>query len=85
LFFIFGIVFLGSAIFIIGEVLTFVVGAFMFYERYRNTLYLLADVFLIADLALASSQVVGVLAIVGYVLMYVALGDTINKLTSPTP
>ena len=83
MFFIFGIVFLGSAIFIIGEVLTFVVGAFMFYERYRNTLYLLAGVFLIADLA--SSQVVGVLAVLGYVLMYVALGDTINKLTSPTP
>ncbi len=62
---------------LIGYVLTFVVGAFKLYRRYKNPLYMAAGILFAADAALALVGASGMLALVGYVLMYAALKHTL--------
>jgi uncharacterized membrane protein len=76
---------IGAIIALIGNILTFVVGAFTLQCRYQNSLYMAASILFILDIALFSVNLSGILALVGYVLMYIALGDTINKLSTAAP
>jgi Protein of unknown function (DUF973). len=75
-----GVVGIGAILGIIGDVLTFVVGAFKLHGRYQNTLYMVAGILYVIDLVLALLNAGGILTLVGHVLMYIALGDTVNKL-----
>jgi hypothetical protein len=87
-----GGVFIGYAIIFIGHVLTFVVGAFKLHGRYRNHLYVAAGTFFVLSIfltpiGLLRLDVVLTLAglsitAVGYVLMHIALGGTIEKLNT---
>jgi hypothetical protein len=75
----------------VGYVLTFVVGVFKLYGKYRNPLYMAVGILLILDIfltfiGLRLLDIISTLAglgttAVGYVLMYIALGNTIKKLT----
>ena len=76
---------IGGTIVLIGYVLTFVVGTFTLQCRYQNSLYMAAGIFFILDIALFLVNLSGILALVGYVLMCIALGDTINKLSTAAP
>ncbi|AKT35619.1 Phosphoglycerol transferase, alkaline phosphatase superfamily [Pyrobaculum sp. WP30] len=77
-----GVLLIGGIIAIIGNILTFVVGAFKLYSRYQNSLYMAAGILFIIDIALILVGFSGILSLVGYILMYIALGDTINKLST---
>ena len=79
-----GVLLIGGIIAIIGNILTFVVGAFNLYSRYQNSLYMAAGILFIIDIALILVGFSGILSLVGYILMYIALGDTINRLTTAT-
>ena len=83
----FGVLVIGAIIALIGNILTFVVGAFKLHSRYQNSLYMAAGILFVIDIALLLVGFSGILTLVGYILMYIALGDTINKLstTAPTP
>ncbi len=72
-----GVLLIGGIIAWIGYVLTFVVGAFKLHSRYRNPLYMAAGILLAVDTALALVGASGVLTLVGYVLMYIALKHTL--------
>jgi len=74
----------------IGYVLTFVVGAFKLHRKYRNPLYMAAGTLFVLDIALSLIGVLNIdfiilvglgkiLTVVGYALMYIALGNTIKK------
>jgi hypothetical protein len=80
-----GVPLIGAIIAWIGNILTFIVGAFLLYSKYQNSLYMAASILFILDIALFSVNLSGILALVGYVLMYIALGDTINKLSTAAP
>ena len=79
----------------IGYVLTFVVGAFKLYGKYRNPLYTAVGILFVISIFLtfaglrmlnAASTLAGLgTAAAGYVLMYIALGGTIKELTTPQP
>jgi hypothetical protein len=73
---------IGGIIAFIGNILTFVVGAFKLHSRYQNSLYMAAGILFILDIALFLVGFPGILSLVGYILMYIALGDTINKLST---
>jgi len=77
-----GVLIIGGIIAFIGNILTFVVGAFKLHGRYQNSLYMVAGVLFVIDIALMFLGMSGILTLVGYILMYIALGDTINKLTT---
>jgi Protein of unknown function (DUF973). len=79
-----GVLLIGGIIAFIGNILTFVVGAFNLYSRYQNSLYMAAGILFIIDIALILVGFSGILSLVGYILMYIALGDTINRLTTAT-
>ena len=76
----------------IGYVLTFGVGAFKLYGKYRNPLYVVAGIFFVLSIFLTFTGLLGLDAAltlvglggtaVGYVLMYTALGGTIKKLNT---
>ena len=74
-----GVIIIGGIIAFIGNILTFVVGAFKLHSRYQNSLYMAAGILFILDIALLLVGFSGILSLVGYILMYIALGDTINK------
>ncbi len=78
----FGVLLIGGVIAFIGDILTFVVGAFKLHNRYQNFLYMAAGILFVADFALLLVGFSGILTLVGYVLMYMALGGTINKLSA---
>jgi hypothetical protein len=83
--------YVGYIIAFIGNILTFVVGAFKLYGKYRNPLYMAAGVLFVLAIFLtpigllwldAVLTLVGLgITAIGYFLMYIALGDTIKKLT----
>jgi hypothetical protein len=81
----FGVLVIGAIIALIGNILTFVVGAFKLQSRYQNSLYMAAGILFVIDIALLLVGFSGILTLVGYVLMYIALGDTINKLSTAAP
>jgi hypothetical protein len=75
---------IGGIIGLIGNILTFVVGAFKLHSRYQNSLYMVAGIFFVVDIILVFLGLGGILSAVGYVLIYIALSDTINKLSTAT-
>jgi hypothetical protein len=79
-----GVLLIGGIIGLIGNILTFVVGAFMLHSRYQNSLYMVAGILFIIDILLMFLGFGGILTAVGYILMYIALSDTINKLSTAT-
>jgi hypothetical protein len=80
-----GVFLIGGIIaFFIGDILTFVVGAFKLHGKYQNSLHMDAGILFVVDIALLLVGVSGILTLVGYILMYIALGDTINRLTTAT-
>ena len=79
-----GVLLIGGIIAWIGNILTFVVSAFTLHSRYQNSLYMAAGILFILDIALFLVGFSGILSLVGYILMYIALGDTINKLSTAT-
>jgi len=81
----FGVLVIGAIIALIGNILTFVVGAFLLYSKYQNSLYMAAGILFVIDIAMSHVGFSGILTLVGYVLMYIALGDTINKLSTAAP
>jgi hypothetical protein len=80
-----GVLLIGGIIAWIGNILTFVVSAFTLHSRYQNSLYMAAGILFILDIALFLVGFSGILSLVGYILMYIALGDTINKLSTAAP
>jgi hypothetical protein len=90
----FGVIIIGGIISLIGHILTFMLGAFRLHSRYQNSLYMAAGILFVVDILLTFLGLGGVLTAfvglgriltaVGYVLMYMALGDTINKLSTAT-
>jgi hypothetical protein len=79
-----GVLLIGGIIAFIGDILTFVVGAFKLHGKYQNSLYMVAGILFVVDIALLLVGFSGILTLVGYILMYIALGDTINRLTTAT-
>jgi hypothetical protein len=79
-----GVLLTGGIIAFIGDVLTFVVGAFKLHGKYQNSLYMAAGILFVVDIALLLVGISGILTLVGYILMYIALGDTINRLSTAT-
>jgi hypothetical protein len=79
-----GVLLIGGIIAFIGDILTFVVGAFKLHGKYQNSLYMAAGILFVVDIALLHVSFSGILTLVGYILMYIALGDTINKLSTAT-
>jgi hypothetical protein len=79
-----GVLLIGGIIGLIGNILTFVVGAFKLHSRYQNSLYMVAGILFVIDILLMFLGFGGILTAVGYILMYIALGDTINKLSTAT-
>ena len=78
-----GVPLIGAVIAWIGNILTFVVGAFKLYSRYQNSLYMAAGILFVLDIALLLNGFFGnILSLVGCILMYIALDDTINKLST---
>jgi hypothetical protein len=77
-----GVLLIGFIIGLIGNILTFVVGAFKLHSRYQNSLYMVAGILFVVDILLMFLGFGGILTAVGYILMYMALGDTINKLST---
>jgi hypothetical protein len=77
-----GVLLIGGIIAFIGDILTFVVGAFKLHGKYQNSLYMVAGILFVVDIALLLVGFSGILTLVGYILMYIALGDTINKLST---
>ncbi len=80
----FGVFVIGAIIALIGNILTFVVGAFKLHSRYQNSLYMVAGILFVIGIILMFLGLGGILTAVGYILMYMALGDTINKLNTAT-
>jgi len=80
-----GVLLIGGVIAWIGNILTFVVSAFTLHSRYQNSLYVAAGILFILNIALFLVGFSGILSLVGYILMYIALGDTINKLSTAAP
>ena len=88
------VLFIGFIIGLIGGILTFVVGAFKLHSRYQNSLYMAAGILYVIDILLYVIDILlmflgfgvigGILSAVGDILMYIALGDTINKLSTAT-
>jgi hypothetical protein len=81
------VLFIGFIIGLIGGVLTFVVGAFKLHSRYQNSLYMAAGILYVIDILLmflGFGVIGGILTAVGDILMYIALGDTINKISTAT-
>jgi hypothetical protein len=79
-----GVLFIGGVIGLIGEILTFAIGAFKLHSRYQNSLYMAAGILFVIDIFLMFLRLGGILAAVGYILMYIALDDTIDKLSTAT-
>jgi hypothetical protein len=79
-----GVLLIGGIIAFIGDILTFVVGAFKLHGKYQNSLYMAAGILFVVDIALLLVGISGILTLVGYILMYIALGDTINRLSTAT-
>jgi len=78
-----GVPLIGAVIAWIGNILTFVVGAFKLYSRYQNSLYMAAGILFVLDIASLLNGFFGnMLSLVGCILMYIALDDTINKLST---
>lgn len=82
---IFIVALIGGVIYFIGEILTFIIGAFKLNGRYNNSLYMVAGILYIIDIALIIAGIAGILTLVGHILMYIALRDTLDKLRSPAP
>ncbi len=79
-----GVLLIGGIIGLIGHIMTFVVGAFKLHGKYQNSLYMVAGILFVVDIALLLVGISGILTLVGYILMYIALGDTINRLSTAT-
>jgi hypothetical protein len=77
-----GVPLIGAIIAWIGNILTFVVGAFLLYSKYQDSLYTAAGILFIIDIVMFLGGFSGVLSLVGYILMYKALDNTINKLST---
>jgi len=77
-----GVLLIGGIIAFIGNILTFVVGAFKLHGKYQNSLYMAAGILFVVDIAMSLVGFSGILTLVGYILMYIALGDTINRLST---
>jgi hypothetical protein len=73
---------IGAIIAWIGNIPTFVVGAFLLYSKYQNSLYMAAGILFFIDIAMSLVGFPGILTLVGYTLMYKALDNTINKLST---
>jgi hypothetical protein len=78
----FGVSLIGTIIAWIGNILTFVVGAFLLYSEYQDSLYMAAGILFVIDIAMFLGGFSGILSLVGYILMYKALDNTINKLST---
>jgi hypothetical protein len=77
-----GVPLIGAIIAWIGNILTFVVGAFLLYSKYQDSLYMAAGILFVIDIATSLVGFSGILTLVGYILMYKALDNTINKLST---
>jgi hypothetical protein len=77
-----GVLLIGGIIAFVGNILTFVVSAFKLHSRYQNSLYMAAGILFVLDIASFLVGFPGILSLVGYILMYIALGDTMNKLST---
>jgi hypothetical protein len=80
-----GVPLIGAIIAWIGNILTFVVGAFLLYSKYQNSLYMAAGILFVLGIAFLLVGFSGILTLVGYILMYKALDNTINKLSTEAP
>jgi len=78
----FGVFLIGTIIAWIGNILTFVVGAFLLYSKYQDSLYMAAGILFIIDIVMFLGGFSGIFSLVGYILMYKALDNTINKLST---
>jgi hypothetical protein len=78
----FGVSLIGAIIAWIGNILTFVVGAFLLYSKYQDSLYMAAGILFVIDIAMSLVGFPGILILVGYILMYKAIDNTINKLST---
>jgi hypothetical protein len=67
----------GGVVGLVGHILTFVVGAFKLYGKYRNPLYVVAGTLFAVDAALLPLGYSGMFTIVGCILMYVAINRTL--------
>jgi hypothetical protein len=72
-----GVLLIGGIISLIGNILTFVVGAFKPHSRYKNLLYAAAGILFALDAVLLFAGSFGVLTLVGYILIYAALKRTL--------
>jgi hypothetical protein len=80
----FDVIIIGGIISLIGYILTFMLGAFRLHSRYQNSLYMAAGILFVIDIFLMFLRFGGILSVVGHILLYMALGDTINKLSTAT-
>jgi len=86
------VILVGGIIGLIGHIMTFVVGAFKLHGKYQNSLYMVAGILFVVDIILMFLglgrilaeflRLGGILSAVGCIIMYNALGDTINKLST---
>ncbi len=72
---------IGIALWIIGTILTFIVGAFKLHGRYNETLFMVAGILYIVDLVLTFIRLMGIFQFIGHILMYIALGDAIRAVS----
>jgi hypothetical protein len=86
------VILVGGIIGLIGHIMTLVVGAFKLHGKYQNSLYMVAGILFVVDIILVFLglgrilteflRLGGILSAVGCIIMYNALGDTINKLST---
>jgi hypothetical protein len=90
------VIIIGSIIgLIVCIILTLVLGAFRLHSRYQNSLYMAAGILYVVGMPLMFFGLGGIhtavdgislyTALVGNILMYIALGNTINKLSTAAP
>ena len=78
-----GVAVVAFLLYLVGAVLSFIVGAFILYDRYKEAMFLVAGILYILDLALLLF-IPGLLSTVANILMYMALGN-VEKATVDKP
>jgi len=79
-----GVLIIGGILFLVGWILTFIVGAFRLSDKYKESLFQAAGILYIVDIVLlfvglGFLGLGGILTLVGHILMYIGLGSAINK------
>jgi hypothetical protein len=73
---------IGGIMAYIGNILSYVVGAFKLHGKYQYFLYMVAGILFVVDILVTFLVQGGILSAGGDILMYIALGNTINKLST---